>query len=103
MNDPLATIDAAAKAASTCSNNCSTYTTITAIREQTNGAFPSPDATVTINARGAFALAWQFENAQAKLLEERHHSRRLAKLLDEAEAELEKALQAITAMAINGA
>lgn len=95
MNDPLASIDAAAKAASVCKNNCDTNTTIAAIRRQANNAFPPPDATVTINARGAFALAWQFENAQAKLLEERIHSRRLVKLLDEANAELEKALQTI--------
>ena len=37
-NDPLASIDAAAKAASVCSNRCDTNTTIAAIRAQANGA-----------------------------------------------------------------
>lgn len=90
----LASIDAATAAATTCSNTCDTNRTIAAIREQANGAVLH-DATVTINARGALSLAWQFENAQAKLLEERRHSRHLAKLLEEAEAELERARLAI--------
>lgn len=94
MNNPLATIDAAAKAASVCNNTCDTNKTIAAIREQANNDV-LPDATVTINARGALSLAWQFEGYQAKLLEERRHSRRLAKLLEEAESELERALLAI--------
>ena len=93
-NDPLASIDAAAKAASVCSNRCDTNKTIAAIREQANGAVLH-DATVTINARGALSLAWQFENVQAKLLEERRHSRRLKALLEEAESELERARMAI--------
>lgn len=86
----LAIIDDAAKAASVVNNTCHTDKTIAAIKEQANSASP-PDATVTINARGALSLAWQFEGYQAKLLEERRHSRRLATLLEEAEGKLEEA------------
>jgi hypothetical protein len=93
----LAIIDAAAKAASLVNSTCHTDKTIAAIREQANSASPH-DATVTINARGALSLAWQFERYQAKLLEERRHSRRLATLLEETEAKLEKANLAITAI-----
>ena len=93
-NDPLASIDAAAKAASVCSNRCDTNTTIAAIRAQANNDV-LPDATVTINARGALSLAWQFEGYQAKLLEERRNSRRLKTLLEEAESELERVRMAI--------
>ncbi len=93
-NDPLASIDAAAKAASVCSNRCDTNTTIAAIREQAKSTDPR-DATVTINALGALSLAWQFEGYQAKLLEERRNSRRLKTLLEEAESELERVRMAI--------
>ncbi len=86
----LAIIDAAAKAASVVNNTYDAGATIAAIREQANSTTP-PDATVTINARGALSLAWQFERYQDKLLEERRHSRRLATLLEEAEAELKEA------------
>jgi len=94
-NNPLASIDTAAKTASVCSNTCDTNKTIAAIRKQANTNSPH-DATVIISAHGALSLAWQFEGYQAKLLEERRHSRRLKALLEETQAELESARLAIT-------